>query len=213
MGDMDLRTKQGMLELQHVVKMVRPDVVVIDTVRSSFPGMQENSAEEWSRFNQLCTKLRNAGMAVIAVHHANKGSSEARGGEAGSTNQLTVLENQLKITQVYQDKETAQQNMGIYDGDFETSVWSLLYGQAPTGFRVTNVMEVRYGKVREWTDEHDRVNYLAFCQHDETGKRCIVSNKSTKQKAKAMALDGHEPIYIAEKLHRPVRTIMDWLAV
>jgi hypothetical protein len=213
MGYMNLKTKEGLLELQGLVQAVRPDVVVIDTIRSAFPGLQENSAEEWGRINQLATKLRNAGMAVIMIHHANKPGEGGLGREAGSTNQLTVLETQIKITQVYEDKETATQNAGIYDGDSERPVWPLLRAKLAEGYKLYMVMEARYGKVREWTDEHDRVQYVGFAQHTVEDKRCIVSSRSTKQIAKDLALDGMGIGDIADKLGRPLRTVRDWLEV
>lgn len=213
MGEMNLKSKQGLLELQTLLQSVRPDVVVIDTIRSAFPGLQENSAEEWGRINQLAVKLRNAGMAVIMIHHANKPGEGGLGREAGSTNQLTVLETQIKITQVYEDKETATQNAGIYDGDSERPVWPLLRGKLAEGYKLYMVMEARYGKVREWTDEHDRVQYVGFAQHTVEDKRCIVSSRSTKQIAKDLALDGWDVGDIADKLGRPLRTIRDWLEV
>lgn len=213
MGEMNLKSKQGLLELQTLLQSVRPDVVVIDTIRSAFPGLQENSAEEWGRINQLAVKLRNAGMAVIMIHHANKPGESGLGREAGSTNQLTVLETQIKITQVYEDKETATQNAGIYDGDSERPVWPLLRDKLATGYKLYMVMEARYGKVREWTDEHDRVQYVGFAQHTVEDKRCIVSSRSTKQIAKDLALDGWDVGDIADRLGRPLRTIRDWLEV
>jgi hypothetical protein len=213
MGEMNLKSKQGLLELQTLLQSVRPDVVVIDTIRSAFPGLQENSAEEWGRINQLAVKLRNAGMAVIMIHHANKPGESGLGREAGSTNQLTVLETQIKITQVYEDKDTATQNAGIYDGDSERPVWPLLRDKLATGYKLYMVMEARYGKVREWTDEHDRVQYIGFAQHTVEDKRCIVSSRSTKQIAKDLALDGWDVGDIADRLGRPLRTIRDWLEV
>ena len=74
-------------------------------------------------------------------------------------------------------------------------------------------MEVRYGKVREWTDLHDRVQWIAFGESLLGDDRCIVSSKSTKQKAKDLALEGLEVEDIAAKLKRPYKTIRDWLGV
>ena len=48
------------------------------------------------------------------------------------------------------------------------------------------VMEVRYGKVREWSEAHDRVQWIGFAQNNITDERCVVSSKSTKQRAKDM---------------------------
>ena len=75
------------------------------------------------------------------------------------------------------------------------------------------VMELRYGKVREWTDMHDRVQWIGFAAHNKTDEKIIVSSRSTKQRAKDMALDGHDPIRIADRLERPLRLIHDWLEI
>ena len=101
---------------------MKPDVVVIDTIRTAYPGLLENSADEWAKVNQLAVRLQNAGYAVILVHHSNKPSENGVGREAGSTNQLTVLETQIRVTQVYQDEETARQNAAIHDGSYERPV-------------------------------------------------------------------------------------------
>ena len=80
--------------------------------------MMENSAEEWSNINRLMLKLRNAGLTVILVHHSNKPSDgSVSGREAGSSNQLTVLETQIKITQIFEDKDSADIKAGLWDGD------------------------------------------------------------------------------------------------
>lgn len=213
MGEMNLKTKQGMLELQELVQVERPDVVVIDTIRSAFPGLQENNAEEWARINQMAIKLRNAGMAVLMLHHSGKPGEHGLGRESGSTGQLTVLETQIRVTQVYEDKETATMKVGIFDGDYERPVFPLLQGRAPEGYRVFSVMEIRYGKLREFTDEHDPVQWIGFAQNSETGDRLLVSSRSSKQKAKELALEGIIPSEIADRLHRPLITIKDWLGI
>jgi len=217
--EMNLKTKEGMLRLQGWIKMVEPDVVVIDTIRSAFPGMQENNAEEWSRVNQLAVKMRNVGISVVLVHHSNKPGESGLGREAGSTNQLTVVETQLSITQVYQDEETARVKAGIHDKNThperdiggDDRIWSRLAHKCPPDYVIRMVMEVRYGKVRDWTDLHDPVQWIALAEDTVTGKRIIVSSSSTKQKAKDLALDGKDVTEIAQLLHRPAYTIREWL--
>jgi len=41
----------------------------------------------------------------------------------------------------------------------------------------------------------------------------IVSSMSTKQRAKNMALDGKQPLEIANYLNRPLRQIREWLGL
>ena len=211
--DMNLKAAEGLMELQGWIKHSAPDVVVIDTIRSAYSGLQENSADEWGQINKLAMTLRNSGIAVIMVHHSNKPSGEGFGREAGSTNQLTVLETQIRIVQVFRDEEQANQNAGIFDGNYEHPKWPLLEGKLPPNHRLYMVMEVRYGKVREWTDLHDPVQWIGFAQHNETEEKIVVSSYSTKQKAKDMALSSMTPSEIAEILQRPTRLVREWLGL
>ena len=215
-NEMTFNTKAGLEELQGWIEFSKPDVVVVDTIRTAWPGLQENSADEWGKINSLAVKLRNSGIAVVLVHHSNKPSGENGNGfgrEAGSTNQLTTLETQIRITQVYDVKEDAKTNAALFDGDYDRPVWPILMERLPSDWRLTLCMEVRYGKVREWTDLHDRVQWIAFGESLLGDDRCIVSSKSTKQKAKDLALEGLEVEDIAAKLKRPYKTIRDWLGV
>ena len=211
--EIDLNQREGLMELQSWIEFVKPDVVVIDTLRSAYPGLAENSADEWSKVNKLALKIRNSGMSVIMLHHSNKPSEHGVGREAGSTNQLTVLETQIRVAQVFRDEETARQNAGLFDGNYETPVWPLLESKLPANHRLYMVMEIRYGKVREWTDLHDRVQWIGFAAHNVTDEKVVVSSRSTKQRAKDMALDGNEVEVIADRLSRPVRLIRDWLEI
>lgn len=210
--DLDLKKRENLIELQGIIELAEPDVIVIDTVRSAYPGLQENSAEDWARINQLALKLRNAGFGVVLVHHSNKPQDGAAlGREAGSTNQLTVLETQIRVTQVYEDKETADQNAALYDGGYAQPVFPMLRKKLPPGWDVYMVMEIRYGKVREWTEAHDRVQWVGLAHSLTTDERAVVSSRSTKQRAKDMALDGMPPEEISSLLNRPLRTIRSWL--
>ena len=208
--ELNLKTKQGLLDLQEWVDHANPDVLVIDTVRSAFPGLQENSADEWARVNSLAVSLRNAGIAVILVHHSNKPTENGVGREAGSTNQLTVLDTQIRIMQVFNDEEAAKINAGIYD-DGEQPIWERLDAALPPEANLYMAVEVRYGKVREWTELHDRHYHLGWGA-DADNKRYLVSSRSSKQKAKELAVMGIEPTEIAVKLKRNVSLVEDWLS-
>lgn len=209
--EIDLNQREGLQELQGWIEFADPDVVVIDTIRSAYPGLGENSADEWAKVNKLAVKLRNSGLSVIMIHHSNKPSDHGIGREAGSTNQLTVLETQIRVAQVFRDEETAKQNAGLFDGNYDHPVWPQLEDKLPPNYRLYMVMEIRYGKVREWTDLHDRVQWIGFAAHNTTDEKVVVASRSTKQKAKDMALDGYEPEFIADRLARPLRQVKDWL--
>ena len=117
------------------------------------------------------------------------------------------------MANVFGDEETARQNAGLFDGNYETPVWPLLTSKLPADYRLYMVIEIRYGKVREWTDLHDRVQWIGFAAHNVTYDKVVVSSRSTKQRAKDMALDGNEVEEIAERLSRPIRLIRDWLEI
>lgn len=210
-NDIDLRRRDGLQRLQQWIETSEPDVIVLDTVRSAYPGLQENNAEEWAQINKLAVRLRNSGLSVILVHHSNKPGENGIGREAGSTNQLTVLETQIRITQVFDDQQTAKQNAGLFDDDYDVPVWPLLQSKLPDDARLNMVIEARYGKVREWTDLHDRVQWIGFGDSNETEDNYLVSSRSSKQRAKDMALEGIEPPEIAHHLKRPARLIRSWL--
>ncbi len=211
--EIDMNTREGLMELEGWIKFTRPDVIVIDTIRSAYPGLGENSADEWARVNKLAVRLRNSGMSVIMIHHSNKPSENGIGREAGSTNQLTVLETQIRVAQVFRDEETAKQNAALYDGNYETPVYPMLEAKMPEDFQLYMVMEIRYGKVREWTEVHDRVQWIGFASHNVTDEKMVVSSMSTKQRVKNLALDGIEPLEIANRLNRPLRQVREWLGL
>jgi len=210
---MNLNTPEGLRVLQEWIEWARPDVVVIDTLRSAYPGLEENSAAEWAKIGQLATKIRNAGMAVVLVHHSNKPNEHGQGREAGSTAQLTTLETQIRVSQVFEDEATAKMKAGLFDEDYETPVFPLLRAKCPPGYRLYMVNEIRYGKVREWSDVHDLVQWVGYAAHDETEAKMVVSSLSTKQRAKEMALNGYSPETIASVLQRPLRMIKTWLEI
>lgn len=220
---MNLMTEEGVRNFQSWIKAVRPTHVVIDTIRSAFPGLQENSAEQWSHINQMCLKMRNAGLAVWLLHHSNKPSEgTASGREAGSSNQLTVLETQIKITQVFWDKETAEVKAGIFEGDIAGSPFQVLSSKPAISDdeRLDVMMQVRFGKVREWSDAHEPFYNLAFAGNMQDDTVRIVSGKTSKQRAMTFAsqwTDAHgvtrpalSDVEIARRVGRPVSTIAEW---
>lgn len=211
--EMNLRTGAGLNELAGWINFTNPDVVVIDTIRTAWSGMSENSADEWSQVNQLALRLRNSGKSVIMLHHSNKPGDDGLGREAGSTNQLTVLETQIRIAQVYRDEDTAKQKAGIWNGKYERPPIDLLEQKLTDEWYVSMVLEVRYGKVREWTDLHDPIQFIGWATHKMTGESRLVCSYSTKQRAKEMALSGKPPSEVAMELNRPLDVINKWLEI
>lgn len=211
--DMNLRTAEGLQALAGWAQYFNPDVIVIDTIRTAWSGLSENSAEDWAQINKLAIKLRNAGASVVLLHHSNKPGEDGLGREAGSTNQLTVLETQIRIAQVYRDADTAKAKAGIWDGGLATSVFTALESKLGAGWHLDMVIEARYGKVRQWTDLHDTLNYIGWATNHTTGEKTLVSSSSTKQKAKALALNGAAPLDISRQLSKPLHVVEEWLEI
>lgn len=204
-GDMNLATKEGMQRLQAWIGSVQPDVVVIDTVRSAWPGMEENKAEAWAPVNQLLLTLRNAGLSVVVVHHSTKpGEHGVR--ESGSSNQLSQLENQLKVSQVYQDEERARDRGGRCDVAAIDALNRLL--KSPDD-RLLAAFHIDYGKTREWTELHCPA-FLGIAERDDS-TQYVVASSNPRQKAVQMAGFGNTPGQIASALHLPRRTVESWL--
>jgi len=197
--------------LQEWINLEKPDVVVIDTIRSAWSGFDENSAKDWARINQFSLRIRNAGISCVLVHHANKPGESGPGSYAGSTNQLTTLETQIRVTQVFHDEETAKLKAGIYDGNYSRPIWPQLMDKLPSGYRLYMVNEVSYGKVREWSDVHDQQQWIGYAAHDDKDEVLVVASSSTKQRAKSMALEGMDHVTIGRHLGRPSRLVREWL--
>lgn len=210
--EMNLRTREGLEILKRLISMAKPDVVVIDTIRTAFPGLEENSAQEWSRINSLAIRLRNFGISVIMLHHSNK-PTDGPGREAGSSNQLTPLETQIRVAQVYENEEEAKRKGGLWDSDYgDGRVWPRLESKLKHGERLLMVLEISYGKVRDWTDLHEPVQWLGLAERRD-GTQFIVSSSSLKQKIQQMARDGASPEDIASAMRRPLRFIHEVLRV
>lgn len=213
-GDVESYTR-----LNELVKEVRPQIVVIDTVRTMWGGMEENSPHAWTKVNNLAIALRNAGMAVILVHHRNKPSAAGLGREAGSTAQLKDLDTQVFVTKVVEDEDQARREAALSDGltqivDFSGTVrtaYSYLRLTLPQGYQLKVVFEVTFGKVRQATENHV-TTYIGLAQHMKTGARTVVSSKTPRQKAAALR-DTRDMGWpeIAEALNVPLPAIERWL--
>lgn len=200
------------------VRWARPEVVVIDTIRTAWSGLEENDAKSWAGINALALKLRNSGMAVVMLHHSNKPGDDGLGREAGSSNQLTVLETQMRVAQIYRDKETAKMSAGIWDGQYldedgRGSKMDLLQNELPANFFLSMALELRYGKLRSRTPLHDQVQYMGWGTHIHTGEQIIVSSSGPKKRARKMFAAGVDPIDIAMQLQRTLDDVREWVGV
>jgi len=205
----NLREPEGINALSLMLQETQPDILVIDTLRSAFPGLKENSAEDWSAINQLALKIRNAGCTVIMVHHSNKPDKDGLGREAGSSNQLTTLETQVRITQVMEDADLAKTKGAIFAGDLPANPFIYMRKQMPRSASLTMVFEISYGKVREWTDEHEPKQYMGLATLQD-GRTLVTYSDGPKERLKKLINAKYTRDMIVGKLGRPVNVLEKW---
>jgi hypothetical protein len=218
--DMNLRTSQGIKTLETLINLTEPEIVAIDTVRSAWPGMEENRPEHWADVNAVAKQLRNHGCAVVILHHRNKPGDDGLGREAGSTAQLTDVDTQVYVTSVYQKPEDAKRHAGLLDSKLSVtdhsgrdwSPWGYL-GQikdkTDPDSRLFMVQELAFGKVRQFTDNHE-THYIGWCEREADGSRFIVSTASKKQKARHLRASGMSIRDIAKTLYVAAPTLKAW---
>jgi hypothetical protein len=217
--DMPLSDRGSLVKLGDYIRLQKPDIVVVDTIRSAWPGINENDADAWAPINRIMVRLRSYNIATIVLHHKNK--PQGTGGfsrEAGSTAQLNNVETQFYVTQVYRDKARAEATAGIYDADaYSEPVWPKMEAKARAELGIdwlpTAIYEMRYGKVRDWTDRHDSVQWMALCSNVITGEEAMIGSSSSVQRARRMYASGLSDMEIARTLGISLFTIREWLGV
>ena len=218
-GEMMLNTEAGFSLLGEWLDATKPDIVVIDTVRNAFGGLEEASASEWFKVNHVAKSIRNKyGASVVMVHHRNKPGENGLGREAGSTAQLTDIDTQVMVTQVFQKKNDAKAKAGLFDVELEVTdaggkVWT------PFGFleqrlrpdsRLRMVSQISFGKVRQTTELHE-THYIGWAESLIDGSQYVVSTSSVKQKASYYSGQGMSVQDISRKLYVPAYEVKGWV--
>ena len=218
-GEMNLATEAGFKLLGEWLDAVEPDVVVIDTVRNAFGGLEEASASEWFKVNHVAKSIRTKyGASVIMVHHRNKPGETGMGREAGSTAQLTDIDTQVMVTQVFRDKQDAKAKAGLLDADLSVydmsgkdwSPFGYLEGRLEKDSRLRMVTQVSFGKVRQQTEMH-KTHYLGWAERLLDGSQYIVSTVSPRQKALYLHEKGVSAEDISRQLYIPSYEVKRWL--
>lgn len=197
----DLRTKEGVQNMTGLLNRVEPDVVVFDNVRTVMGGFDENKAEEWHVINQRTKELRNWGIGVVLVHHTNKPQRDDKGKfldgtEAGSGNQLTVVDTQARISLIDETNENYLKLQGMcYPDEY-----------------IRHAIKVSYGKLRDRDPELHSEQFLAWTRTTD-GKGRVLSSTSNRQKAAIMRARGATLGQIARDLKVSVATLEKWLEV
>jgi hypothetical protein len=213
-GDINLNTDEGKQRLAAWIAAVQPDIVVIDTIRTAFMGLEENDAAAWAPVNRLLLDLRNAGISVVVVHHANKPNEHGLGREAGSSNQLSNVETQMRVTQLFDNEAMAEERRGKCDVETVAKLRALAEAKASrTGStaRLLTAWEVPYGKLRSQTENH--VTAKIGIAEDDDGRQFVVSNPSPRNGARGMWAAGRTVLEIANEWKVPSRTIRAWLGI
>lgn len=219
-GEMDLMTPAGVRLLGDWLDVVKPDILVIDTIRNAFRGLEETSPTEWAKVNYVAKLVRNTGVSVVLVHHRNKPGDTGLGREAGSTAQLTDVDTQVFVTQVFQDKTEAKSKAGLLDADLsvytlegkEYTPYGYLMKHAGDNTRVQMVTQISFGKVRQQTELHE-THYIGWCESLVTGDKFIVSTKSKKQKALHLRTKGFNAYDVSREIKVPQDEIRNWFGL
>jgi len=88
----DNRGKEHFLRLAENSKL-RPDLIILDNVSTLASVTEENEASAWNPFLDLLQHLKQLGIAVLVVHHANKA-----GGYRGSSKIVVPFDTVLKLS-------------------------------------------------------------------------------------------------------------------
>ena len=203
--------------LETVLDDRNPDIVIIDTVRSAFPGMEENDKNAWNAVNGLAVRQSLKGKTVIMLHHANKPTDSGLGRASGSSHMSTHLTRQLSVTQVFKDEQRAKRMAGIWEEKFygkDRSMCDLMDREVPPAYTVKLVVEMSTFKARDRMECDDDQQWLAFAgSRIEEAPDIIVSSTSTRQRAVDMAMDGFTEYEISERLDRKPSVIRRWLGI
>ena len=215
--DLDLSDEKQAVAFGSVVDRIKPDIVVIDTVRSSFQNMgDENEKASWDCVNRICVDLSLRNIAVLTLHHANKpqGDTFGPGRSAGSGHQSTRLTRQMRTAQIFRSRDEAIRFAGIHNNKYGegNSPCDLLEWQVPTTHRLRRSVEFTYWKTRDFSLAEDSLQFIGFATPmEDDDAPMVVSSVSTRQRAIDMAAMDATVAEISYALERTQKLIRQWL--
>lgn len=217
--DMCLTDGEAIKRMGKLIDETTPQIVVIDTVRQAWSGMEENSPQSWVKVNNIAMQIRNAGMSVVLVHHRNKPNQQGYGREAGSTAQLKDLDVQIMVTKVVRGSEAAQAEAAKPDaatsivdaaGNVNTA-WNYLQRTVPNGYLMRYVFELSFGKLRKAT-ENTIPTYVGMAEDMATGNWVTAHSMTPIQKAHALVSHGRSLDEISAITGVSKPTVQRWIA-
>lgn len=221
---LNLNDKTGLARLGDLLKEHRPNIIVFDTVRSHFPGLKENDAAEWTKYNVLTQKLCRMGLCVVWLHHSNKPGPDGYSTEAGSSHALTNISTQIFVKPVYREEAQAKRKHAIWNEDERFTVYSRATKSPMTPYQylaklghlgepqVERVAQVSYGKVREASPITEETYYLAQAS-DPTSmdwRPALWSTPSPKQIAQHYADHKASALTIIKETGVPMAILKEW---
>lgn len=173
--------------------------------------------------------LQSAGIATIILHHANKPQDgKPTGVEAGSSHQLSNLDEQLSLIQCFADEEIAQVRRGLHTPHvFETlkmlrepNPEPVAAGAPPLNDDLAMVIRMFHQKPRNLSANHIlEPIYFGLCRRNRPSDReldgtlYVVSTptEGPRQVAKRMARQGKNVREIAATIERSTREVAQQL--
>ena len=221
---LNLNEKTGLARLGDLLKEHRPNIIVFDTVRSHFPGLKENDAAEWTKYNVLTQKLCRMGLCVVWLHHSNKPGPDGYSTEAGSSHALTNISTQIFVKPVYREEAQAKRKHAIWNEDDRFTVWSRTSSSPMTPFQylamrggigepqIERVAQVSYGKVREANPITEETYYLAQASDPKSmdWRPHLWATPSPKQLAQHYADHGATALTITRETGVPLAILKEW---
>ena len=221
---LNLTEQTGLTRLGDLLKEHRPNIIVFDTVRSHFPGLKENDAAEWTKYNVLTQKLCRMGLCVVWLHHSNKPGPDGYSTEAGSSHALTNISTQIFVKPVYREEAQAKRKHAIWDQDDRFNIWSSVSSSPMTPYQslakyagigeqqIERVAQVSYGKVREANPITEETYYLGQASDPKSmdWRPHLWSTPSPKQLAMHYAKYGATPITISKNTGVPIAILKEW---
>jgi hypothetical protein len=192
----NLNQPEALDGLCHMVREGSYTCVVIDTVRSHWPGMEESKAEAWTDYNHAIMRLKRMGCAVVLLHHTNKAREDGYQSESGSAHQLTNIDTQIFVQPVVKDDIMARRMGGVNMLDERNYVSSL----SPTGYSsceievlinseggvsshevIRYMSKISFGKVRDRTEQHQHPIYMAQALYPEDDAIRLVGSYTLRK--------------------------------
>ena len=91
--DLNLTKKKQRDSLSEIAKEKMIDVLFLDNISCLFPGLDENSKQDWDPINRWLLSLRAMGLAVVLIHHAGK-----QGKQRGTSGREDSLDTVIRLT-------------------------------------------------------------------------------------------------------------------